>query len=203
MFYTSQAQKKMESKQKILQEPKTIFKSLKTDKKSVLFSEEKLNLKLFKKLKKSTYVNDKKLLKLINVAENTIEEFNKNDNKIPIRLDYVENRKIDRSTLYSFNVPFQFMHADIANLDFLGKSTAIPKYASSIVDLFLTKVYVYPMQLQKQLLKYINIFYVEIKNKGNVQQNMKVQTDNEFGQVKIKDLNDKYNVTIFTRNVHG
>ena len=169
----------------------------------MLFSEEKLNLKLFKKLKKSTYVNDKKLLKLINVAENTIEEFNKNDNKIPIRLDYVENRKIDRSTLYSFNVPFQFMHADIANLDFLGKSTAIPKYASSIVDLFLTKVYVYPMQLQKQLLKYINIFYVEIKNKGNVQQNMKVQTDNEFGQVKIKYLNDKYNVTIFTRNVHG
>ena len=59
------------------------------------------------------------------------------------------------------------------------------------------------MQLQKQLLKYINIFYVEIKNKGNVQQNMMVQTDNEFGQVKIKDLNDKYNVTIFTRNVHG
>ena len=193
----------MESKQKILQEPKTIFKSLKTDKKSVLFSEEKLNLKLFKKLKKSTYVNDKKLLKLINVAENTIEEFNKNDNKIPIRLDYVENRKIDKSTLYSFNVLFQLMHADIINLEFLGKSTAIPKYALSIVDLFLSKVYVYPMQLQKQPLKYINIFYVEIKNKGNVQQNMRVQTDNEFGQVKIKDLNDKYNVTMFTRNDHG
>ena len=193
----------MESKQKILQEPKTIFKSLKTDKKSVLFSEEKLNLKLFKKLKKSTCVNDKKLLKLINVAENTIEEFNKNDNKIPIRLDYVENRKIDKSTLYSFNVLFQLMHADIINLEFLGKSTAIPKYALSIVDLFLSKVYVYPMQLQKQPLKYINIFYVEIKNKGNVQQNMRVQTDNEFGQVKIKDLNDKYNVTMFTRNDHG
>ena len=103
----------MESKQKILQEAKIIFESLKTDEKSVLFSEEKLNLKLFKKLKKSINVNDKKLLKLINVAENSIEEFNKNDNQIPIRLDYVEKREIDRSTLYSLNGPFQLMHADI------------------------------------------------------------------------------------------
>ena len=39
----------------------------------------------FKKLKKSIYVNDKKILKMINVAENSIEEFNKNDNKTPIR----------------------------------------------------------------------------------------------------------------------
>ena len=54
--------KKTESKQKILQDAKAIFESLKTDEKSVLFSEEKISLKLFKKLKKSTYVNAKKLL---------------------------------------------------------------------------------------------------------------------------------------------
>ena len=42
----------------------------------------KLNLNLFKKLKKSTYVNDEKLIKLINVAENSREEFDKNDNRI-------------------------------------------------------------------------------------------------------------------------
>ena len=81
----------------------------------MLFSEEKLNFKLFKKLKKSTYVNDKKLLKLINVAENSIEKFNKSNNKIAIRLDYAEKREIDRSTLYSFNGSFQLPHADIAN----------------------------------------------------------------------------------------
>ena len=52
----------MESKQKILQEAKIIFESLKTDEKNVLFSEEKLNLKLFVKLKKSTYVNDENVL---------------------------------------------------------------------------------------------------------------------------------------------
>ena len=138
----------------------------------MLFSEEKLDLKLFKKLKKSIYVNEKKILKMINVAENSIEEFNKNDNKTPIRLDYVEKREIDRSTVYSFNSPFQLMHADIANLEFLGKSATVPKYALLIVDLFLSKVYVYPMRLQKQLLKYLNIFYVEIKNKRNMRKNI-------------------------------
>ena len=126
----------MKSKQKILQKAKIIFVNLKIDEKSVLFSEEKLNLKLFKKLKKSRNVNNKKLLKLINEAENSIEEFNKNQNKIPIRLDNAEKREIDRSTLYCFNSPFQLMHADIANLKFLGKSATVPKYALLIVDLF-------------------------------------------------------------------
>ena len=32
---------------------------------------------------------------------------------------------------------------------------------------------------------------------------MKLQADNEFQQVKMKDLDDKYNVTIFTANVQG
>ena len=98
----------------------------------MLFSEETLSLKLSKNLKRSTYVNYKKLLKLINVSENSIEGFNKNDNKISIRLDYVEKREIDRSTLYSFNSPFQLMHADIANLEILGKSATV-RYALLIV----------------------------------------------------------------------
>ena len=98
----------------------------------MLFSEETLSLKLSKNLKRSTYINDKKLLKLINVSENSIEGFNKNDNKISIRLDDVEKREIDRSTLYSFNSPFQLMHADIANLEILGKSATV-RYALLIV----------------------------------------------------------------------
>ena len=98
----------------------------------MLFSEETVSLKLSKNLKRSTYINDKKLLKLINVSENSIEGFNKNDNKISIRLDDVEKREIDRSTLYSFNSPFQLMHADIANLEILGKSATV-RYALLIV----------------------------------------------------------------------
>ena len=51
----------------------------------MLFSEEKLNLKLFKKLKKPIYVNGKNVLKLINGTEISIAEFNKSNDKIPIR----------------------------------------------------------------------------------------------------------------------
>ena len=43
----------METKNKTFQEKKSIFEKLKTAEKSVLFSEEKLNIKLVKKLKKS------------------------------------------------------------------------------------------------------------------------------------------------------
>ena len=38
--------------------------------------------------------------------------------------------------------PFQLMHADITNLEFLEKSAAMPKYALLIVGLYASKVYV-------------------------------------------------------------
>ena len=82
-----------------------------------MFSEEKHNIKLVKNLKKSKYYNAKKLSKLIDLVENSIEQLNKNNNKIiPIRLDYVEKIEIDRSTPNSLDGPFQLIHADIANL---------------------------------------------------------------------------------------
>ena len=59
---------RLKSKVKTLQEAKNMFENLKTDEKSVLFSEGKLSLKLLKKLKESSYVNEKKLLKLVNTA---------------------------------------------------------------------------------------------------------------------------------------
>ena len=44
------------------------------------------------------------------------------------RTDYVEKREIDHSTLYSFNTPFQLLHADIGNLEFLGKNATFQQY---------------------------------------------------------------------------
>ena len=74
------------------------------DKKNYLLTEAKttfekfeVNNNLLKKLKKSKYSNDKKLLKLIFSAGN-LKEINKKDKQsIPIRLDFVEKRDIDRS----------------------------------------------------------------------------------------------------------
>ena len=78
---------------KALQKTKKIFQNLKTDPKSVLFSEDKINKNLLKKLKKSPYVRDKKLLKLINLLENNAGKIN--DIEIPTRVDYVEKREIN------------------------------------------------------------------------------------------------------------
>ena len=94
----------MEDK-KSLKEVKTIFNSLKIDPSSVLFSEERVDNRLLKKLKKSKYLKDAQLLQLMNLADN--KDF-LNDDKISTRTD-----EINKSTLYSFDGPFQLLHADV------------------------------------------------------------------------------------------
>ena len=54
-------------------------------------------------------------MKLILLVD--ITDLQDND-KIPARSDFVEKREIDRSTLYSFDGPFQLVHADVGNLEF-------------------------------------------------------------------------------------
>ena len=44
--------------------------------------------------------------------------------------------EIDRFTLYSFNGPFQLLHADVANLEFLQ----FLKYCLLFADLFASKI---------------------------------------------------------------
>ena len=84
----------METQNKILQETKNIFEQIKTDEKSLLFSEEKLHIKLLKKVKRLKCSHDKNLLNLINLAENNIEPFyENNENIVPNRLDYVKKKE--------------------------------------------------------------------------------------------------------------
>ena len=90
------------------------------------------------KLKKSKYAKDKQFFILVNLLENSVI-FDPNSVK---RTDYVEKREIDHSTLYSFDAPFQLIHADVGNLEFLGKNATFPKYVLFLVDLFSSKVYI-------------------------------------------------------------
>ena len=85
---------------------------LKTDAHSVLFSDEKIDNRLIKKLRKSKYAKDSLLLKLIRLVEQSTDD----EEKIPTRVDYVKKTEIDLSTLYSFDGPFQFIHAGVGNL---------------------------------------------------------------------------------------
>ena len=125
-----------------------------------------------------------------------------NEDKAPTRADYVEKREIDRSTLYSFNGPVQLLHADVGDLEFLGKNAAFPQYVLVIVGLFSSKIYTYSMKSRKQIMQKLRLFYGDVRHKRKGKR-MRLQVDNEFQQVKIKDLNDENNVEMFTSSVRG
>ena len=87
------------------------------------------------------------------------------------------------------------MHADIADLRFLAKSAVDPKYCLLIVDLFTSKIYVYTTKNRSLVAKKMETFYNEIQPKRTGK--MRLQTDLEFNQNKIKALNQKYDVEMF------
>ena len=123
---------------------KNLYNALKKDEESVLFASERINKQLIKKIKRSKYEKDIIFLRLYNSIENVnLDE----KEEIPTFVQFVENKKdIDNSTLYSFNGPFQLLHADIADIPFFSKSAADPHYCLLFVDLFTQKIYTYPMK---------------------------------------------------------
>ena len=160
---------------KFFKTARTIFNRLKTDLSSVVFAEELLNKKLKLKLKKLNYVEDKKFFKLVNL-NNTNVIFESENVK---RTDYVEKREIDHSTLYSFDAPFRLFHADVGNLQFLGKNATFPQYVLVLVDLFSSNKYTHPMKSRKQIRQKLEQFYRDVgsERKGK---KMKLQVDQEF-----------------------
>ena len=48
----------------------------------------------------------------------------------------------------------------------------------------------------------MKLFYGEVKSKRK-NKRMRLQVDNEFQQVKIKDLNDENNIEMFTSSMRG
>ena len=141
---------------------KNEFNKLKVDPSSVTFAKEILDKKLLAKLKKSKYAADRNFFKIVNLLDNNNVLF---DSDRVNRTDYVEKTEIDRSTLYSFSGPFELLHADVGNLEFLGKNATFPRYVLVIVDLFSSKVYTYPMKSRKQIRQRLEQFYEDIKKK--------------------------------------
>ena len=148
------------------------------------------------------YTEDKNLFKLVILLDNKNVDFGPEDGGVK-RTDYVEKREIDHSTLYSFDGPFQLVHADVGNLEFLGKSASFPQYVLGLVDLFSSKVYTYPMKSRKQIRQKLEQFYKDVKIKRKGSKTMKLQVDQEFQQVKIKDLNNSNNVKMFSSSLRG
>ena len=123
---------------------KSVFKKLFTDANSVFYSDEKISKTLLNKARKSFYEKDKVFYKLYA----RIEDQNIFKVKVPFYTPFLEQKKdIDRSSaLYSIKEPFELVHADVANIHSISKSAVNPSYFLLCVDLFLLKVYVYPMK---------------------------------------------------------
>ena len=179
---------------------KNLYKILKRDEKSVLFASDQLNKQLIKKVKKSRYEKDSVFINLYDKVKHVnIDE----ENTVPIFTPFVESKKnIDKSTLYSFNGPFQLLHADIADIRFFSKSAVDPKYCLLFVDLFTQKIYTYPMKKRNNLKRKMEIFYQEVDQKRK-EKMLRLQTDLEFQQNEIKKLNKKYNVEMFSTCLRG
>ena len=176
-----------------------LFKNLQKDLKSVFYSISNLSRTLLNKAKKSTYAEDNVFLNLYNQLED--KNFYQNIN-LPLLPPFVNKRSnIDRSTLYSISKPFESINADITDLRFLAKSAVDPKYCLLVVDLFSSKIYVYPMKNRSLLAKKLKLFYNDIKKKRTAK--MRLQTDLEFNQNQIKKLNNDFNVEMFHTKVCG
>ena len=185
---------------------KNLYNKLIENENSVLFAADKINQRLLNRLKKSSYEKDQVFYKLFTLLENMDDDDDDDDDiKLPFYTPFIEKRQdIDRSsTLYSINGPLQFFHADLAYLQFFAKSAVDPKYALLCVDLFTSKVYVYTLRTKNNLFKKIKEFYMEIDNKRTKNEKMRLQVDLEFQQNKIKQLNEKYNVDMFSTTTRG
>ena len=103
---------------------------------------------------------------------------------------FVEKKQdVDRSILYSFKGPFEALQVDIADIGFLGKAAANPKYYLLFVDLFTSMIYTYPMKNHRLLAKTMVLFYQDInKKRPHI---MRLQTDQEFQQNNIKKIKQR------------
>ena len=148
----------LDEKNKQLQ---NLFLSLQNNPRSVFYTTTKLTKALIKKAQTTAYVKDKVFVNLHDKLDD--KDFYKNEN-LSLVTPYIDKiTNIDHSTLY------------IADLRFLSKSAADPKYCLLLVDLFTSKIYVYPMKSRSLLAKKLQLFYNDIQPKRT--EKMCLQTD--------------------------
>ena len=91
---------------------------------------------------------------LYNQLENKKKIKKPSQDSLPITTPFYDFKSdVDHSTLYSIGKPFELLHADIADTRFLAKSVIDLKYCLLLVDLFTSKVYIYPMKSRNLLAK--------------------------------------------------
>ena len=110
---------------------KKIYKQLQRDVNSILFPKDDIKNNFIKKLKKLRCDKDKLFVNLYIKLENKNDLFEKNT--IPTKTPFVEKKgDIGRSTLYSFDGPFQFSMLTFQTLNFLANQQWILNIVSCL-----------------------------------------------------------------------
>ena len=185
------------SQDELTKRANNLFNALQKNQKSIFYlAGNATSITLFNKAAKSAFEKDKKFVNLYDQLENKKNVKKSNQDFLPITTPFYDFKSnVDHSTLYSIGKPFELLHADIADTRFLAKSAVDPKYCLLLVDLFTSKVYIYPMKSRNLLAKKLKLFYEDVKNKRIGR--MRLQTDLEFKQNQILKLNDEFNVDMF------
>ena len=187
---TEENEKKPDEKNLRIQ---NLFKTLQNDPKSVFYSVGNLSKTIINKAQKSVYNKV-----FVNLYEKLEDKNFYNKEIVPFVLPFFKKKVTLINQHYK---PFELLRANIAHLRFLAKSAVDSKCCLLVVDLFTFKVYVYPMKNRTLLAKKLEIFCNDIKSKRSG--NMRLQTDLEFNQNKIKELNKKLDVDMFHTRLRG
>ena len=193
--------KNINSQNEIVKRTENLFNSLQKNTNSIFYlAGNTITKTLINKASRSVFEKDRLFVDLYKQIEDK-KKF-KNSDLLPITTPFYESKSnVDHSTLFSISKPFELLHGDIADTRFLAKSAVDPKYCLLLVDLFTSKVYIYPMKNRSLLAKKLKLFYDDIQSKRNGL--MKLQTDLEFKQNEIKKLNQEYDVEMFHTRVRG
>ena len=159
-----------------------------------------LSKTVLNKASKSIFDKDKVFVNLYNQLEDKNLRSKKEFLSIFAPFSDIKSN-VDHSTLFSIGKPFDLFHADIADTRFLAKSVVDPKNCLLLVDLFTSKIYIYPIKNRSLLAKKLKLFYEDIQPKRTGR--MRLQTDLEFKQNQILKLNDEFNVDMFHTRLRG
>ena len=189
------------SQNELIKRTENLFNSLQKNTNSIFYlAGNTITKTLINKASKSVFAKDQLFVNLYKQLEDKTKF--KNTNLLLITTPFYESKSnVDHSTLFSISKPFELLHGDIADTRFLAKSAVDPKYCLLMVDLFTSKVYVYPMKNRSLLAKKFKLFYDDIQKKRTGL--MRLQTDLEFKQNEILKLNNDYDVEMFHTKVRG
>ena len=119
-----------------------------------------LSRSILNKANKSVYEKDKVSVNLYKQLED--KNFDKKLNVPIVTSFFTQKNDVDHSTLYSISKPFDLVLGDIADTRFFAKSAVDPKYCLLLIDLFTSKIYVYPIKNRSLLSRKLKLFYEEI-----------------------------------------